>query len=63
MYRCTATAASRNRPKTQWNSTLRGGGRDWYTPDQLVWHTPEDIDVKPSTSAATEPPQSPADIR
>src|ERR1700729_2748517 len=19
----------------------------WYTPDQLVWHTPEDIDVKP----------------
>ena len=18
----------------------------WYTPDQLVWHTPEDIDVK-----------------
>ncbi len=24
----------------------------WYTPDQLVWHTPEDIDVKPVYIAA-----------
>src|ERR1700722_6506843 len=24
----------------------------WYTPDQLVWHTPEDIDVKPVYSGA-----------
>ncbi|WP_343573489.1 methylmalonyl-CoA mutase [Mycobacterium sp.] len=24
----------------------------WYTPDQLVWHTPEDIDVKPVYVAA-----------
>src|SRR6202012_3361174 len=24
----------------------------WYTPDQLIWHTPEDIDVKPVYIAA-----------
>jgi methylmalonyl-CoA mutase len=24
----------------------------WYTPDELVWHTPEDIDVKPVYIAA-----------
>src|SRR6202451_848116 len=28
----------------------------WYTPDQLVWHTPEDIDVKPVYIAADRAP-------
>ena len=53
MSRCTASAASRRRPKTQWNKHVAAAAAaHWYTPDQLVWHTPEDIDVKPVYIAA-----------
>ena len=35
----------------------------WYAPDQLVWHTPEDIDVKPVYIAADRAAVSPTVTR
>ena len=53
MSRCTATAASRRRPRTRCEKHVAAAAAaHWYTPDQLVWHTPEDIDVKPVYIAA-----------
>ena len=57
MSPCAANAVLRRRPKTQSTDGISAAAAaaHWYAPDQLVWHTPEDIDVKPVYIAADWP--------